>query len=231
MDYEKKYNKALEKAKRLYEGKDKAPKEPILEYLFPELCENEDEKTRKQLISICDEWLGGGYSARPCLNDVKWLKNLLEKQEQKPAEWSKEDEQKIHFLSRLIEFQVGNGKYCFGNRTVSKQEAIEMLQSLRPQPQGVYKIAIESILKMCESYEKKGIFTDERAIDFLGNVRVKCKDAIECAPILDEPSWKPSEEQMEALRYVAYKFGDSHLSPYSILNKALASLYEQLKKL
>ena len=45
------------------------------------------------------------------------------------------------------------------------------------------------------------------------------------------PSWKPSEEQMEALRYVAYKFGDSHLSPYSILNKALASLYEQLKEL
>lgn len=54
---------------------------------------------------------------------------------QKPAEWSKEDEKKFHFLSRLIEFQVKDGDYCFGEGScaISKQEAIEMLKSLRPQ--------------------------------------------------------------------------------------------------
>lgn len=52
---------------------------------------------------------------------------------QKPAEWSKEDEKKIHFLSRLIEFQVKDDEYCFGDGSlISKQEAIEMLKSLRP---------------------------------------------------------------------------------------------------
>lgn len=45
----------------------------------------EDENIRKQLINICDEWLGGGYSARLCLNDVKWLKNLLEKQKEQKS--------------------------------------------------------------------------------------------------------------------------------------------------
>lgn len=47
----------------------------------------------------------------------------------------------------------------------------------------------------------------------------------------EEEHWKPSEEQMEALRNAAYEFGNSSLSPYSISNKVLASLYEQLKKL
>ena len=45
----------------------------------------DDENIRKQLISICDEWLSGGYNARPCLNDVKWLKNLLEKQKEQKS--------------------------------------------------------------------------------------------------------------------------------------------------
>ena len=55
--------------------------------------------------------------------------------EEQPAEWSEEDEKKIYFLSRLIEFQVKNDEYCFGDgRLISKQEAIEMLKSLRPQP-------------------------------------------------------------------------------------------------
>lgn len=41
---------------------------------------NEDEKVRRQLINVCNDWLNGDYSAKPCLNDIKWLKNLLERQ-------------------------------------------------------------------------------------------------------------------------------------------------------
>ena len=53
--------------------------------------------------------------------------------EHKPAEWSEEDEKKIHFLSRLIEFQVKDDEYCFGDGTmITKQGAVEMLKSLRP---------------------------------------------------------------------------------------------------
>jgi hypothetical protein len=39
-----------------------------------------------------------------------------------------------------------------------------------------FKTTVESIMEMCEKY---AIFNDERANDFLNNIRVKCKDAIE----------------------------------------------------
>lgn len=45
MDYEKKYKEALERAKRMMSQKE-------IEYLFPELKESEDEKTRKELMDF-----------------------------------------------------------------------------------------------------------------------------------------------------------------------------------
>ena len=41
-----------------------------------------------------------------------------------------------------------------------------------------YETAIKSIVEMCKKY---GSFSDDRANNFLDNVRVKCKDAIEYA--------------------------------------------------
>ena len=43
--------------------------------------------------------------------------------------------------------------------------------------------------------------------------------------------WRPSEEQMEALRKVAFKSGNSCLSPYSDKDKELVLLYNELKTL
>ena len=39
-----------------------------------------------------------------------------------------------------------------------------------------FRATVESILEMCEKY---AAFEDERGNDFLNNIRVKCKDAIE----------------------------------------------------
>ena len=77
------YDEALERAKSFQQkfGRDYAG------YIFPELRESDDERIRRQLINVCNDYLNGDYSAKPCLNDIKWLKNLLEKQkEQKPVE-------------------------------------------------------------------------------------------------------------------------------------------------
>jgi len=71
------------------------------------------------------------------------------------------------------------------------------------------------------------MFTDERARDFLGNVRVKCKDAIECAAILDEPSWKPSENQMKALQRAVNKLANTDTAD----SVRLSIIYDNLKKL
>lgn len=51
----KAYDEAFEKAKRLYEGKDKAPEEPILEYLFPQFCKSEDERIIQKLMWLLQQ--------------------------------------------------------------------------------------------------------------------------------------------------------------------------------
>lgn len=70
-----------------------------LEFLIPELKETEDEKIRKDLITFLDEIWHLGKNANfdkwdksDCSNWIAWL----EKQgEQKPVEWSEEDEHKV----------------------------------------------------------------------------------------------------------------------------------------
>ena len=51
MDYEEKYNRALERAKEV-DGLNYITSHEIVEYLFPELAENEDEKIRKAINVI-----------------------------------------------------------------------------------------------------------------------------------------------------------------------------------
>lgn len=126
----------------------------------------------------------------------------------KSTEWSEEDKEMINLLIAIFEVNYPNGFYKANpiNTTnmsgVHSSEIISWLRLLRPQPQYVYQQTVECLRAMCDSYENNGLFTDERARDFLGNVRAKCKDAIECAPILDEHSWKPSEEELIALKRV-----------------------------
>ncbi len=50
MDYEKKYKKALDRAKRLHSEPTGGTERIICEQIFPELAESEDEKIRKELI-------------------------------------------------------------------------------------------------------------------------------------------------------------------------------------
>lgn len=123
-------------------------RQDVFEAIFPEYAESEDERIRKAIIELLKEV---GRDDTGTSENVKCMIAYLEKQkEQKSAEWSEEDEKKINFLSRLIEFQVKDDEYCFSEgRFVPKQEAIEMLKSLRPQYHGdvtmteAYKIGLE----------------------------------------------------------------------------------------
>lgn len=51
MDYKQKYEEALERAK-MYQGMVVLPAESMIETIFPELAESEDEKVRKELIKV-----------------------------------------------------------------------------------------------------------------------------------------------------------------------------------
>mgnify|MGYP002516559551 CR=1 FL=1 len=71
MDYEKKYKEALEIAQKLYQdcpnGKnDRLYHTTDLEKMFPELCESEDEKIRKELIEHVKDQQSSFISAPDC---------------------------------------------------------------------------------------------------------------------------------------------------------------------
>lgn len=95
----KRYDEALERA-RIWKDKSGMPKDKqgILDNIFPELAENEDERIRREITSI----LRNAYwtSNRDRFNElVAWL----EKQgEQKPA-WSEGDEVKINRIVACLE--------------------------------------------------------------------------------------------------------------------------------
>ena len=59
MDYEKKYKEALERAKQVYKTPYTAHwdvMKELIEHLFPELKESEDEGIRKMLIYQMERW-------------------------------------------------------------------------------------------------------------------------------------------------------------------------------
>ena len=92
MDYEKKYKEALEKAKEFYILCKKCGAKDTIDFLedsFSELKESDDEKIRKMIINhLMQE--RGSLSNDEAAEAIAWL----EKQgQQKPVEWSEEDEQ------------------------------------------------------------------------------------------------------------------------------------------
>ena len=128
--YKKKYDEALGKAEEFYNDKDNiryANAEGMLEEIFPELKEPEDEQIRKYLIRYIDNTMKSSELKSKLL---AWL----EKQgEQKHAEWSKEDDNCLSII--IAEFSKCSG------RTVSKytwMRCNDFLNSLKdrvsPQP-------------------------------------------------------------------------------------------------
>ena len=145
------------------------------------------------------------------VDDLEWIKKLPKRFNLQPKqEWSDEDEK---MLSSIIMFLAG----FMGN-----EEKIDFLKSFRPQSQGVYKQTVDKIRETIDRYEHNEVelFTYERLVDLLGNIKADVHIADECHEILDEPHWKPSEEQMGHLRYYVESGSE-----------CLRSLYNDLKKL
>ena len=76
------------------------------------------------------------------------------------------------------------------------------------EPYNPYKVAVESILKMAEKYEPYCRFNiDSNLTDFLNNVKVKCKDAIEYDKTFPQEEFIPKKQYEEDLGK-AYKNAD-----------------------
>ena len=151
MDYEKKYNEALEQAKRLYDGLDGySSNRKVLEEIFPELRESEDETIIEGFRRLLD---GIKRKGGLTLNKVPLDKCYawLEKQkEQKPADWSEDDERKrlacIDTINEVIDYERDRWEdYNPGKpyRPITKyDEQIDWLKSLRPswKPSDEYRL-------------------------------------------------------------------------------------------
>ena len=139
MNYEKAYNEALERAKEikskilsshLSTESCKAVSEYI-DTIIPELRESEDERIRKFLLRLakrCNE------NSIDFLGEIKKKDVIayLEKQkEQKPAEWSEENEKIItRLISYFESFRIAGVATKWEGLDI--QEVITLLKSLRP---------------------------------------------------------------------------------------------------
>ena len=167
-----------------------------IEFLFPELKESEDERCRKAIIE--DYKVLGDASLRGAKVTLE-LKNVEEK-----IAWL--EKQKYEYevfepVESTLEYKIG---FNAGKESIQKAEWSEEDS----------RILYNVIAYVGYAAGQRGVRDDEfkEANSWLKSLRPR-------------PHWKPSEEQMEALKnsaYGTYQNGDG---------PALRELYEQLKKL
>ena len=120
-----------------------------------------------------------------------------------PAEWNEEDEEIIANAIKQL-YSYANSYHNANNDTREKEvrKVADKLQSLRPQPkQG-----------------KKGlILTEEQEKEF--------------GHLFSYPHWKPSEEQVQAITYLASSIPPNFLKEQEYTMRLVDEVIEQLKKL
>lgn len=147
MEQEKRYNKALERARKELQacGSTDCDAYRQIVRIFPELAESEDERIRKHLIEFLSDLSKLGkntnfdrWSKADCANWIAWLKK------QKPAEWSEDDNETLTDCMSAIR----DAKHF---KDEDKDELIFWLKSLRPQKQ--WKPTDEQMKALWEVYQ------------------------------------------------------------------------------
>lgn len=235
MNYEKKYNEALERAKailcNLGEGVSSIRD---IETIFPELAGIDDERIRKSIIATikqCPEdflnpknrdrmlaWLEKQKEQKPdieiCPHSIKSKSYSM----QKPA-WSEEDETRLtNILIMLKEYAIHHYSKDDVNKSVDWLE--NRLKSLRPQLKAELTLLDENIIKAAVAFVEQ-------------NDHFNCWGGIEKHTVIKalrslKPHWKPSEDHLSALLAI---FNDPNNIGSQTCQLALADLYEQLLKL
>ena len=132
MNYEKKYNEAIERAKQI--AAQGGASRYLVTQIFPELKESEDERIRKELIDIIKRsYEIGGFTLNNKELRDKYIA-YLEKQEQKPA-WSEDDKRTvdaaIYWLERRLRIEKAYN-ISTEDSPLSMRNTAERLKSLRP---------------------------------------------------------------------------------------------------
>ena len=140
--------------------------------------------------------------------------DFFEQKEQKPAEWSEEDEKKIAELKTFI-------ARCNGFNKENRKKAFDMIDAIGPKPS--WKPSEEELVALTRV---GGILRDYGHSE-LAKMVFMIEGKLANLHVLNKLIWKPSEEQMEALERCAEYLEESDNEDADIL----AGLYEQLKQL
>lgn len=198
-----------------------------LKTLVPELAEwseeSEDERIREEMIRYFTEMKKGGSAALPYDDCIAYLER---QKGQKPTENSVYP----HSLDEAIQLYYstyGNGKGGFDHISLPKFQDIveEFVKSYGQKPTG-WSEEDEKMMR----YVIGSIDSNISDSNFK-NIRIWfefIKDRVQ-----SKPHWKPSEEQLEALKYVTKQWEDGKgvACPSSFKYYEITELYEQLKKL
>ena len=238
---------------------DGAPAKETLEFILPDLKESEDERIRKQCIKLLKDAYSTKHEALECIAYLErqkepevdestrrmnenWMKRyfhepvmteeMLEgKLEQKPSE--KQD------YSGLTDFEraIHRGFLCAGVEnvpvTIIKETAQDCLAHIKP---AEWSEEDEEMIERLIRHTQKEF--DELCNDRYGHQEIISDLKESCRERMNwlenrlkslRPSWKPSEEQMKALKEVI----PGLLYPLDTKPPVnhLKELYEQLKKL
>ena len=200
----KAYDEAIERAK-IWKDKSGMPKDKqgILDTIFPELKESEDEKTKRILHSISSKI---SFHLRDIFTEEEfqcfdaWSNAWLEKQGQVHCRLTDKE------MKRLFqtEYEKGRADAIAEMQEYWSEEDEEHIKSLLERLEGMCKKDATFIRT------KFAISEDE---DWLKSLR-------------PHSQWKPSDEQMEAINTAINIIGKGTLN-----GKQLIELQEQLKKL
>ena len=214
MDYEKKYNEALKRAKAAIDiAADKDLVKGVATTIFPELRESEDERVIRTLYYLVrdHDWVNGATKGEA----LAWLEK---QKERKPAGWSEEDNKMLAgTLNSLKRYQLSMPNY---------QVELQMrwLKSLRPVKQEWSKKDEDKL------YQVMGTLLADKA--------VALRDAPHCKALheaYDEmlawlkslrPSWKPSEEDERILKGIIGKI--DHDQTYGVSKDEMLNFLKKL---
>jgi len=184
-----------------------------------------DEHIIKNIYDFVKENTIVPYRVKCAEECLEWLKSLPERFNlQSKQEWSKEDENKIERLAFLV--SVAEEK-----EMISPSESIDLrnfIKSLRPQSKKEFSMEkaikwLDDTFYFLDNSSGRGRDCEITTHDF--DSLEEMYDSFRKAVIVDsEPHWKPTEEQMEALKEAA-----EH-SFYAGEGAALRTLYNDLQK-
>lgn len=216
MDYKEKYEQALERARQFSEKPYLEDSAGIVEYIFPELKESEDEEKPNGGI-VCEDFNEGDGFYK--VNLAYLNKEQVEEIEELVKRWNLQPKgnENESIISDLLGYF--DEDKCLKHKV---NDIVKWLKTIKPQPRQEWseldKRIIDNLISQLGNLFTRKLIkkeTKDKYVNWLKSLR-------------PQSQWKPSDEQIEALDFAV----DCIVwEEFCIKRKVLKGLLEQLRKL